>query len=146
MFQCYAETTIADMTDEMEMMTNPSLVEKRKEMKEQKTGGPVWFTIIIVWWSLSNVVKKQKSRAPIHIHSHHHSISSRFALTIQFIFSINEKIIGKTPVNLNSCVWIHLCIKLKNIVYILMYIRRMATIRRSLKSSNFWKSRTRWLS
>ena len=41
MFQCYDEKTIEDMTDEMEMMTNPNLVEKRKEMKEQKTGGPV---------------------------------------------------------------------------------------------------------
>jgi len=38
--ECYDEKTIEDMTDEMEMMTNPNLVEKRKEMKEQKTGGP----------------------------------------------------------------------------------------------------------
>ena len=41
MFQCYDEKTIEDMTDEMEMMSNPNLVEKRKEMKEQKSGGPV---------------------------------------------------------------------------------------------------------
>merc|ERR1712181_163971 len=39
--ECYDEKTIEDMTDEMEMMSNPNLVEKRKEMKEQKTGGPV---------------------------------------------------------------------------------------------------------
>ena len=32
MFQCYDEKTIEDMTDEMEMMTNPNLVEKRKEI------------------------------------------------------------------------------------------------------------------
>ena len=43
MFQCYDEKTIEDMTDEMEMMSNPNLVEKRKEMKEQKAGGPVCF-------------------------------------------------------------------------------------------------------
>ena len=40
-FQCYDEKTIEDMTDEMEMMSNPNLVEKRKEMKEQKAGGLV---------------------------------------------------------------------------------------------------------
>ena len=43
MFQCYDEKTIEDMTDEMEMMSNPNLVEKRKEMKEVKAGGPVCF-------------------------------------------------------------------------------------------------------
>ena len=48
MFQCYDEKTIEDMTDEMEMMSNPNLVEKRKEMKEQKAGGMVSWRLEMV--------------------------------------------------------------------------------------------------
>ena len=63
MFQCYDEKTIEDMTDEMEMMTNPNLVEKRKEMKEQKAGGPVRIhqlqilssTIMIACWEVKKL-------------------------------------------------------------------------------------------
>ena len=34
-FQCYDEDTIEAMTMEMEMMTNPELVEKRKALKDR---------------------------------------------------------------------------------------------------------------
>merc|ERR1712200_297894 len=33
--ECYDEGTIEEMTEEMEMMTNPDLVEKRKELKTE---------------------------------------------------------------------------------------------------------------
>merc|ERR1712192_349040 len=53
--ECYDEKTIEDMTDEMEVMSNPNLVEKRKEMKEQKTGGP-----------RKEEMKEQKTGGPVH--------------------------------------------------------------------------------
>ena len=57
MFQCYDEKTIEDMTDEMEMMSNPNLVEKRKEMKEQKAGG-------MVSWRLEMVMEMEMMTNP----------------------------------------------------------------------------------
>ena len=40
-FQCYDEAVIDEMTEDREMMTNPDLVEARKDLKKERGENPL---------------------------------------------------------------------------------------------------------
>ena len=40
-FQCYDEAVIDEMTEDREMMTNPDLVEARKDLKKERGDNPL---------------------------------------------------------------------------------------------------------